>query len=131
MIRAFCDVLEKNGYWVGLYTSRSVLSTHIEDDIKKRYALWVAEWGAKLNYSGTVGLWQYSEKGKVDRISGNVDLDIPYTDYPTKIKAKGLNGYGSAPIPTTDEKQDTGKTDGVTVTVQIGNETYNGTLVKV
>ncbi len=134
MIRAFCDVLEKNGYWVGLYTSRSVLSTHIEDDIKKRYALWVAEWGAKLNYSGAVGLWQYSEKGKVDGISGNVDLDIAYTDYPTKIKAKGLNGYGAAPIPAPsepDEKLDTGKTDGVTVTVQIGNDSYKGTLTKV
>ena len=29
MIRAFCEALEKAGYWVGLYTSRSVLSTHI------------------------------------------------------------------------------------------------------
>ena len=44
MVRAFCDELEKAGYWVGLYTSRSILSTHIEDDIKTRYALWVAEW---------------------------------------------------------------------------------------
>ena len=29
MVRAFCDVLEKAGYWVGLYTSRSFLASNI------------------------------------------------------------------------------------------------------
>lgn len=132
MVRAFCEVLEKNGYWVGLYTSRSVLSTHIEDDIKTRYALWIAEWGSKLNYSGTVGLWQYSEKGKVDGISGNVDLDMAYVDYAMKVKAAGLNGYGGAaatPPPASDDKK--ADSNAVTVTVQIGNDNYKGTLTRV
>ena len=26
-------------------------------------------------------MWQYSQKGKVDGISGNVDLNISFTDY--------------------------------------------------
>ena len=128
MIRAFCDVLEANGYWVGLYTSRSCLTTHIEDDIKKRYALWAAEWSDKLRYDGPIGIWQHSEKGKVDGITGNVDLDIGYKDYPTMIKAKGLNGYGKAPDPTT--APDVLKETAVTVTVQIGDENYSGTLTK-
>lgn len=129
MIRAFCDVLEANGYWVGLYTSRSCLTTHIEDDIKKRYALWAAEWSDKLRYDGPVGIWQHSEKGKVDGITGNVDLDIGYKDYPTMIKAKGLNGYGKAPDPT--PAPDVPKENVVTVTVQIGDDNYSGTLTKV
>lgn len=129
MIRAFCDVLEANGYWVGLYTSRSCLTTHIEDDIKKRYALWAAEWSDKLRYDGPVGIWQHSEKGKVDGITGNVDLDIGYKDYPTMIKAKGLNGYGKAPEPT--PAPDVPKETAVTVTVQIGDDNYSGTLTKV
>lgn len=129
MIRAFCDVLEANGYWVGLYTSRSCLTTHIEDDIKKRYALWAAEWSDKLRYDGPVGIWQHSEKGKVDGITGNVDLDIGYKDYPTMIKAKGLNGYGKAAEPT--PALDVPKETAVTVTVQIGDNNYSGTLTKV
>ncbi len=129
MIRAFCDVLEANGYWVGLYTSRSCLTTHIEDDIKKRYALWAAEWSDKLRYDGPVGIWQHSEKGKVDGITGNVDLDIGYKNYPTMIKAKGLNGYGKAPDPT--PAPDVPKETAVTVTVQIGDDNYSGTLTKV
>ena len=128
MIRAFCDVLEANGYWVGLYTSRSCLSTHIEDDIKTRYALWAAEWSDKLRYDGPVGIWQHSEKGKVDGIIGNVDLDIGYKDYPTIIKAKGLNGFDKAPDPT--PAPDVPKDNAVTVTVQIDGDNYSGILTK-
>lgn len=124
MIRAFCDTLEKAEYWAGLYTSRSCLSTHIENDIKTRYALWAAEWSDKLRYDGPVGIWQHSEKGSVDGISGNVDLDIGYKDYPSMIKAKGLNGYGqpNPPAPVTD--------DGITVEVTIDGQKYGGTLQK-
>ena len=129
MVRAFCEILEKNGYWVGLYTSRSMLSTHIEDDIKSRYALWIAEWGPKLNYSGSVGIWQYSETGKVDGISGNVDLDIAYVDYATTVKAKGLNGYSAAQPEPAAAPPDESKT--ATVTVEVGGEVYKGVLNKV
>ena len=132
MIRAFCEVLEKAGYWVGLYTSRSCLSTHIEDDIKTRYAIWAAEWASKLNYSGSVGIWQYSSKGKINGISGDVDLDTSYVDYPTSVKKAGLNGFAkqtTEPAENTNPpKTETNKT--VTVSVQIGDEVYKGTLAK-
>lgn len=126
MIRAFCEVLEAAGYWVGLYTSRSCLSTHIEDDIKTRYALWAAEWGSKLNYSGSVGIWQYSDKGSVSGITGNVDLDTAYVDYPAKVKAAGKNGYGAEPaIP---DPPAPAADDGISVEVEIGGEKYSGKL---
>ena len=140
MIRAFCEVLEKNGYWVGLYTSRSVLGTHIEDDIKTRYAIWAAEWNSKLNYSGAVGIWQYSDKGRVDGISGAVDLDEGYIDYTKLVKERGLNGF-TANAQTTDpvtlptempfpsEEKAADKTTAAVV-LQIGDDIYKGTLTK-
>lgn len=134
MIRAFCDVLEANGYWAGLYTSRSYLETYIEDDIKTRYALWIAEWGSRLNYNGPAAIWQYSEKGYVDGISGNVDLDICYKDFPTVIKEKGFNGFGKTSVPVPADDKDDGKQElqdnVVNATIRIGNETYKGTFVK-
>ena len=127
MIRAFCEALEKAGYRVGLYTSRSVLGTHIEDDIKNRYAIWAAEWGAKLNYSGSVGIWQYSDKGRVNGINGAVDLDEGYIDYTKLVKERGLNGCTvSADITT--PVADTQKT--AAVILQIGDDIYKGTLTK-
>lgn len=96
MVETFCDTLEKAGYFAGLYISRSPLQTYITSSVANRYALWVAEYGSKCNYGGTYGMWQYTSAGNVAGINGSVDLDECYVDYPTIIKAAGLNGY---PLP--------------------------------
>ena len=128
IMRAFLERVESAGYFTGLYGSASSLTTHTADDIKSQYTIWLAHWVDKTNYSGAYGIWQYSEKGKVDGISGNVDLDICYKDFPTIIKGKGLNGWGKAnPTPVPDEP--TADTTAA-VTVTIGKDTYKGTLVK-
>lgn len=93
MVKTFCDAMEKAGYFAGLYISRSPLQQYITADVANRYALWIAEYGSKCNYNGTYGMWQYSDKGRVNGISSNVDLDVCYVDYPKVIKEKGLNGY--------------------------------------
>lgn len=93
MVDTFCGAMEKAGYFAGLYISRSPLQQYIIADIANRYALWVAEYGSKCNYGGSYGMWQYSDKGRVNGISANVDMDICYVDYPKIIKDKGLNGY--------------------------------------
>lgn len=93
IVKVFCNALEKAGYFVGLYTSRYAIQNYFHDTVAKRYALWLAEWSSKLNYTGTVGVWQNSSAGKVNGITGNVDTDISYIDYPAIIKKNGLNGY--------------------------------------
>ena len=128
IMRAFLERVEAAGYFVGLYGSASSLVTHTSDDIKSRYTIWLAHWCDRTNYSGAYGIWQHSEKGKVAGINGNVDLDIGYKDFPTIVKGKGLNGWGKAE-PTSTPAPDVPDTD-VTVTVQIGKDSYKGTLKK-
>ena len=123
IMRAFLEKVESAGYFTGLYGSASSLTTYTADDIKNRYTIWLAHWVEKTNYSGAYALWQYSDKGSVNGISSNVDLDICTTDFPAIIKEKGLNGFGHSPTPEHDNK--------VNVTVQIGNDNYKGTLEKV
>lgn len=69
--RTFCDRIPG----AGVYSSTSVLQ-HIltVDDLP----VWAAQWGSQCTYSGTYQLWQYSNKGSVDGISGSVDLDYFY-----------------------------------------------------
>ena len=129
IMRAFLEKVEKAGYFTGLYGSASSLSTHTADDIKSHYTIWLAHWVDKTNYSGAYAVWQYSEKGKVVGISGDVDLDICYKDFPTIIKGKGLNGWGKAANPTPVPDEPT-VDNTATVTVTIGKDTYKGTLVK-
>lgn len=123
IIRAFLEVVEKAGYWVGLYSNTSSLNSYIEDDIKKRYAIWVAHWGVKApTYQGQYGIWQYTEKGYMNGINGNVDLDFCYFDYPTEIKRHGLNGYTVEPVKDKRTIEATAVVEGVT---------YKGILTEV
>lgn len=86
IITAFCKSLEASKVFAGLYMSRSPLNAYVSASVRNRFALWVAEYGSKCNYSGSYGMWQYSSEGKIAGISGNVDLDECYIDYPSVIK---------------------------------------------
>jgi GH25 family lysozyme M1 (1,4-beta-N-acetylmuramidase) len=132
MVRAFCGELEKAGYFAGLYMSRSPFNSYMEDDIKTRYALWLAEYGSQLNYSGAVGMWQKSSTGRVSGISGNVDMNECYINYPERIQSAGLNGFSNCQIidapPIAPEILET--ENQATVEININGETYSGKLNK-
>jgi GH25 family lysozyme M1 (1,4-beta-N-acetylmuramidase) len=93
IIRAFAEKLESSGYFVTIYANKDWLEKRIDEDCKTRYDIWLAQWSKKPTYKGNFGMWQYTSSGKVDGISGNVDMDIAYKDYPTIIKKKNCNGY--------------------------------------
>ena len=57
------------------------------------YTLWVARYGVKPKYIKQYGIWQFSSKGSIDGIVGNVDLDYAYNDFEKIIKGVHLNGY--------------------------------------
>lgn len=123
IIKAFLEKVEAAGYWVGLYMSASPLSSYVTGDIKKRYTIWVANYGvSRPSYAGSYGIWQYSSSGMIGGITGNVDLDYSYVDYPTQIKAKGLNGFGKQ--PETPKKE-------IAVEMTIDGANYKGTLKEV
>lgn len=98
IVDAFCGELQKVGYLAGLYMSRSPLQTYIKPEVAKKYELWIAEWGSQCRYDGEYGIWQYSCKGSVDGVSGNVDLDYCYKDYPAMIANGSYNGSGKKTI---------------------------------
>ena len=101
IIQAYCTEMEKAGYWVGIYIYRSAAQSYLNSTTRKRYAMAIAEYGPKLNYSDQYGVWQNSSTMRYNGINGNVDHDYCYVDYPTQIKAKGKNGYPApAPAPT-------------------------------
>lgn len=93
IIKAFCEKVEKAGYYVMVYANKDWLENRIDEDVKTKYDTWLAQWTEKPTYKGNYGIWQYTSKGKVNGISGNVDMDISYKNYPAIMKANGLNGY--------------------------------------
>ena len=111
LCQAFCSALESAGYYAAIYTFKSALESCIGDDIKSRYDVFLSHVDVrKSSYAGNYGLWQYSWKGSVSGIVGEVDLDYAYQDYPAIIKAAGLNGFAKNATTTTDKpNEDTKK----------------------
>ena len=95
IINAFNGELEKHGYYCGLYCSANYLNNLITEDIKQKYAIWVAHWNVdKPNYSGPWGIWQYTSDGHMDGVeSERLDLDRAVINYEPIIKFLGKNGY--------------------------------------
>lgn len=127
IISTFCNKLEAAGYWVGVYSYRSFLDVYVSDAIKKRYAIWVAEYDVqKPNYNNPYGIWQKSSKGKILGINGNVDLDECYVDYPAAVKSAGKNGYVKPVVTPTNVKPVEKKK--VNITIEIDDHKYSGLL---
>ena len=123
LVDAFLTVLEQAEYFAGLYCSTSYLQQYLTDSIRSRYAIWVAQYYTSCTYDGDYGIWQYNVAGNAEYdiigqknipgVSGECDMDYCYTDYPSIIKAAGLNGFAKAtttqpiPIPEPDTEEST------------------------
>lgn len=93
LAEAFCGELEDAGYYAMLYSYKSALESNFGSTTKAKYDAWLAHVDVeKSSYSGNYGMWQYSWNGSISGISGGVDLDYAYKDYPTIISNAGLNG---------------------------------------
>lgn len=94
LVRAFCGRLEAAGYYAGVYSFDSFFASNLSADITRRYAAWSARVGSiKPTACKNVGMWQHSWRGSIPGISGDVDTNISYYDYPTIIKKRCLNGF--------------------------------------
>ena len=78
MLRIICEELLAAGIPCGIYASRAWLYNNL--DMSKIPAAaaqntWVAEYGvSKHSYTGEHAMWQYTSKGNINGIEGNVDL---------------------------------------------------------
>lgn len=99
IITAFCETLENAGYYVSVYMNLHWLNTKVREDIFEKYDIWLAHWTQKTTFARDYGLWQYSSNGTVDGITGRVDLDYAYKNYPAIMAANGLNGYKKPSAP--------------------------------
>lgn len=96
IVAAFCETIEKAGFYAMVYCNMNWWVNYLyKDELAKRFDLWLAQWGVQAP-SVDCGLWQYTDRGKVDGISGNVDLDYAYNDYREIIKNKNLNKAGAS-----------------------------------
>ena len=78
VIKTFCDRIQAAGYTPMIYASTSWLNNQLNMSALSNYLVWVAQYYYKVTYNGAYSCWQYTSSGKVNGISGNVDMDYWY-----------------------------------------------------
>ncbi len=79
--KAFCETIKSAGYTPGVYASKSWLYNKLDAGQLSGYKIWLAHYTGETDYTGKYDIWQHTDKGKVNGIKGNVDLDISYLGY--------------------------------------------------
>ena len=77
-VSAFCKTVANGGRKAGVYASKSWYNNKIDASAFSSYFIWVAQYNTTCTYKGKYNMWQYSSKGSVPGIKGNVDVNIAY-----------------------------------------------------
>lgn len=97
-IRRAADVVERAGYYTGVYLNPDYMKNHVDMNRLRQYTLWLAQWQvAEPSYQ--CGIWQSAGDTKIPQATGGVDLNECYMYYPTVIRRVGLNGFKPEPAP--------------------------------
>lgn len=98
-ICGFCETMEKAGWYTGIYANSNWFKNYIDTSRLTQYDKWLAQWSTGRPTFLAHGLWQfggetnYIRNKTVNGISGTVDMNYAYKDFPALMKQLGLNGY--------------------------------------
>ncbi len=87
---AFCTTVQAAGYYPMLYASRNWAAEKIA---AVPFDKWIAQYSDSCTYPGPA-FWQFSSKGSVPGIEGNVDLNFQFKDFSGLIVANGFVDRG-------------------------------------
>lgn len=76
--KAFCDTIQNEGYQAGIYASKNWMNNRLEMEELEDYFIWLAEYREVPTYEGYYDMWQYTSRGQLSGIDGNVDMNISY-----------------------------------------------------
>lgn len=97
--KTFCDTIKAAGYQTGIYSCQYWFNSKLNTDQLAEYNIWCATYETNTcpQTSFAFQIWQYSETGKVDGITGNVDMNYCYYDYVSY--GKTLANPTQTPVP--------------------------------
>lgn len=78
---AFCEAVKEAGYIPMIYGNVKCFTKLLDMTRLEQYDKWYAFYDKYLYFPYELGMWQYSEKGTVDGIKGNVDINISFKEW--------------------------------------------------
>ncbi len=77
----FCQLVEEAGYKPIVYHNLEMGALMIDVETLENYDKWFAYYNDDMYYPYDYKIWQYSDKGRVNGISGDVDLNICFEPF--------------------------------------------------
>lgn len=102
---AFCDAMEKAGYWAGVYASDSWFRSYMGG--LGNYTKWVARYSSNAPRTAC-DMWQYTSTGAADGVPSTgegVDLNHCYRDFPAEIGGGSSTAAQPAAEPAPEPAQ--------------------------
>ncbi len=78
LTRLFCQTIEAAGYKPMIYHNTQMGALMIDVAALEDYDKWYASYSDQMFYPYEYKIWQYSDKGRVQGIDGDVDLNISF-----------------------------------------------------
>ena len=75
---AFLEKVEAAGYDTMLYHNMEMGTLMLDLEQLEDYEKWFAYYNKEIYYPYEFAVWQYSDKGSVQGIKGNVDMNISF-----------------------------------------------------
>lgn len=99
---AFLNTVAQRGYVPCLYANKSFLENRVNaSQIAQIAKIWLAHYNTVTGYAGDYEYWQFTSDGKVDGISGRVDMNVWYQGAMPNISAQ-------LPVPNPSPQKVTG-----------------------
>lgn len=99
---AFLNTVAQRGYVPCLYANKSFLENRVNaSQIAQIAKIWLAHYNTVTGYAGDYEYWQFTSDGKVDGISGRVDMNVWYQGAMPNISAQ-------LPVPNASPQKVTG-----------------------
>lgn len=78
-VLAYLNTISAAGYSACVYSNPSFIGSNYDlSRITASYPLWLAHYTTNTNFNGPFSFWQYSSDGRVNGISGRVDMNFYY-----------------------------------------------------
>ncbi len=74
----FCQVVEEAGYEAMIYFNRNQAVNLMYLEELTEYPFWLAAYTHRMPYPYRVEIWQYTDRGRVPGIEGNVDINVMF-----------------------------------------------------
>lgn len=111
MADAFCGRVARAGYEAWNYANLDYLNRMFDGNLLEKYPLWFARYNSEPGRTGMV-LWQHSSSGRVNGISGKVDLNY------------GYRTIESVPLPSAEDTIEAEKPYGTYSVAKDGNKYF-------